>query len=74
MYAALIRNTGMSADDGYYWDDSDDGREGQGDEQLPHDEWIRFGPGRWLILTTWPPDGHNCEPMPLAGAMLQFET
>jgi hypothetical protein len=28
----------------------------------------------YLIRTTWPPVGHNCGPMPLAGAMLQFET
>ena len=26
------------------------------------------------ILTTWPPAEHSFGPMPLAGAMLQFET
>ena len=34
----------------------------------------RAGPVAYPILTTWPPVWHSCGPIPLAGAMLQFET
>jgi len=33
-----------------------------------------FVHGLYLTRTTWPPVGHRFGPMPLAGAMLQFET
>ena len=32
------------------------------------------GPLCHPMRTTWPPVGHSCGPMPVAGAMLQLET